>query len=394
MKIPVGIIGAGPAGLMLSHLLHLQGIETVVLETRNRADVEETIRAGVLEQNTVDLMIDTGVGDRLKLEGLVHHGIELRFNGRGHRIAFDELTDGRVVTIYPQHKVLQDLVERRLRDGGKLLFGVSDVAVNDHTTDNPSISFTDDAGRPQRLECTLVAGCDGSRTHTRSLIPEATVRRDYFRQYPFAWFGILAEAPPSSSELIYAHHPNGFALISTRSAQVQRHYLQIEPTDSIDSWSDDRIWAELHARVGGEGANINERRIFHKSILRFRSFVCDPMQHGNLFLAGDAAHTVPPTGAKGMNLAIADVYILANAMASYLRKGSREALERYTFTAMPRVWRAQHFSWWMTSMLHTVPAATGFDLNRQLAELEAVTSSVAGRTLIAENYTGLPLDTL
>lgn len=387
----VGIVGAGPAGLMLSHLLHLRGIESVVLEARTREEVEGTIRAGVLEQNTVDLMVETGLGDRVKAEGLEHHGIELRFGGRGHRIAFDELTNGRAVTVYPQHEVLKDLIAKRLADGGDIRFGVSDVEVHDHTTDNPYITYIDVDGSEQRLECALVGGCDGSRTQTRKLIPEPSIRQDHFRQYPFAWFGILAEAPPSSEELIYANHPRGFALISTRTQEVQRHYLQVDPNDSVDNWSDDRIWSELHARVDGEGAEIKDGRIFEKSILQFRSFVCEPMQHGNLFLAGDAAHTVPPTGAKGLNLAVADVYVLSKGMAEFFETGNRGPLDGYTETVLPRIWRTQHFSWWMSSMLHRLPDASGFDHKRQVAELDMVTRSVAGRTLIAENYVGTPL---
>ncbi|MCD7051098.1 4-hydroxybenzoate 3-monooxygenase [Rhodococcus sp. BH2-1] len=387
----VGIVGAGPAGLMLSHLLHLRGIESVVLEARTREEVEGTIRAGVLEQNTVDLMVETGLGDRVKAEGLEHHGIELRFGGRGHRIAFDELTGGRAVTVYPQHEVLVDLIAKRLADGGDIRFGVSDVEVHDHTSDKPRITYTDADGSEQTLTCALVGGCDGSRTKTRKLIPEPPIRQDHFRQYPFAWFGILAEAPPSSEELIYANHPRGFALISTRTPQVQRHYLQVDPDDSVDNWSDDRIWSELHARVDGEGAEIKDGRIFEKSILQFRSFVCEPMQHGNLFLAGDAAHTVPPTGAKGLNLAVADVYVLSKGMAEFFETGDRGRLDSYTETVLPRIWRTQHFSWWMSSMMHRLPDASGFDHKRQVAELDMVTRSVAGRTLLAENYVGTPL---
>ncbi|NKT43814.1 4-hydroxybenzoate 3-monooxygenase [Rhodococcus hoagii] len=387
----VGIVGAGPAGLMLSHLLHLRGIESVVLEARTREEVEGTIRAGVLEQNTVDLMVETGLGDRVKAEGLEHHGIELRFGGRGHRIAFDELTGGRAVTVYPQHEVLVDLIAKRLADGGDIRFGVSDVEVHDHTSDKPRITYTDADGSEQTLTCALVGGCDGSRTKTRKLIPEPSIRQDHFRQYPFAWFGILAEAPPSSEELIYANHPRGFALISTRTPQVQRHYLQVDPDDSVDNWSDDRIWSELHARVDGEGAEIKDGRIFEKSILQFRSFVCEPMQHGNLFLAGDAAHTVPPTGAKGLNLAVADVYVLSKGMAAFFETGDRGRLDSYTETVLPRIWRTQHFSWWMSSMMHRLPDASGFDHKRQVAELDMVTRSVAGRTLLAENYVGTPL---
>ncbi|MEV0945033.1 4-hydroxybenzoate 3-monooxygenase [Rhodococcus sp. NPDC049939] len=391
MKTQVGIVGAGPAGLMLSHLLYLKGIESVVLERRTREEVEGTIRAGVLEQGTVDLMVDTGLGDRLKREGFTHHGIELRFGGRGHRIAFDELTGGRAVTVYPQHEVLIDLIARRLEDGGDIRFGVSEVQVHDHTTDAPKITYIDAEGNGQTLTCALVAGCDGSRTGTRDLIPETTVRTDHFRQYPFAWFGILVEAPPSSEELIYANHERGFALVSTRTPEVQRLYLQVDPDDSVDNWSDDRIWSELHARVDGEGAEIKDGRIFQKSILQFRSFVCEPMQHGNLFLAGDAAHTVPPTGAKGMNLAIADVYFLSKAMDEYFATRSRGRLDAYTETVLPRVWRSQHFSWWMSSMMHRLPD-TEFGHKRQIAELDMVTRSVAGRTLIAENYVGTPFE--
>ncbi|MDR7300845.1 4-hydroxybenzoate 3-monooxygenase [Haloactinomyces albus] len=390
MQTQVGIVGAGPAGLMLAHLLHLRGIESVVLDTRTREEIEGTIRAGILEQNTVDLMADSGIGDRVKQVGSVHHGIELRFDGRGHRIDFEELT-GRAVTVYPQHEVLKDLIEQRLSDGGEIRFGVSDVRVEDITGDTPTIRFTDNDGTEEVLHCALVGGCDGSRTQTRPLIPSPDVRQDHFRQYPFAWFGILVEAPPSSEELIYAHHENGFALISTRSPEVQRLYLQVDPEDSVDNWSDDRIWNELHTRVAGDDVELKEGPIFQKSILPFRSFVCEPMQHGRLFLAGDAAHTVPPTGAKGMNLAIADVYILARAMGEFFESGETTALDSYTATALPRVWRAQHFSWWMTSMLHRMPQSSGFDLKRQTAELDTVTRSRAGRTLLAENYVGTPL---
>ncbi len=391
MKTQVGIVGAGPAGLMLAHLLHQQGVESVVVDTRTREEIEGTIRAGVLEQSTVDLMASTGVGDRVKQQGVVHHGIELRFGGRGHRIDFDDLTGGRGVTIYPQHEVLIDLIDKRLADGGEIRFGVSDVAVEDVTGETPVVRFRED-GTEEVLHCDLVAGCDGSQTMTRHLIPSPQPRQDHFRQYPFAWFGILAEAPPSSEELIYARHDNGFALVSTRSPTVQRHYLQVDPDDSVDNWSDDRIWNELHTRVSGEGARIVEGRIFQKSILQFRSFVCEPMQYGRLFLAGDAAHTVPPTGAKGMNLAIADVHVLARSMGEYFTSGSTTALDGYSASALPRVWRTQHFSWWMTSMLHRMPEASGFDANRQLAELDTVTRSRAGRTLLAENYVGTPLE--
>jgi p-hydroxybenzoate 3-monooxygenase len=375
---------------MLSHLLHLRGIESVVIDKRSRQDIEETIRAGVLEQGTVDLMTETGVGARLKQEGFVHHGIYLRFGGRSHRINMYELTGGRAVTVYAQHEVLKDLIKARLDAGGQLLFGVDDVSVEDVTTDAPKIRFSSDGAR-QELDCDFVAGCDGSQTICRFLIPDGEIRTDYFRQYPFAWFGILAHAPPSSDELIYAHHERGFALVSTRSPDVQRLYFQVDPGDSVENWPDDRIWAELHARVSGEGAAIKDGPIFAKAILQFRSFVCEPMQYGRLFLAGDSAHTVPPTGAKGMNLAVADVHALTRALAAYYESKSTDLLETYTSTVLRRVWRAQHFSYWMTSMLHRFPDASDFDLRRQLAELDTVTGSLAGSRLLAENYVGLPL---
>jgi p-hydroxybenzoate 3-monooxygenase len=390
VRTQVGIVGAGPAGLMLSHLLHLRGIESVVIDKRSRQDIEETIRAGVLEQGTVDLMTETGVGARLKQEGFVHHGIYLRFGGRSHRINMYELTGGRAVTVYAQHEVLKDLIKARLDAGGQLLFGVDDVSVEDVTTDAPKIRFSSDGAR-QELDCDFVAGCDGSQTICRFLIPDGEIRTDYFRQYPFAWFGILAHAPPSSDELIYAHHERGFALVSTRSPDVQRLYFQVDPGDSVENWPDDRIWAELHARVSGEGAAIKDGPIFAKAILQFRSFVCEPMQYGRLFLAGDSAHTVPPTGAKGMNLAVADVHALTRALAAYYESKSTDLLETYTSTVLRRVWRAQHFSYWMTSMLHRFPDASDFDLRRQLAELDTVTGSLAGSRLLAENYVGLPL---
>jgi p-hydroxybenzoate 3-monooxygenase len=385
----VGIIGAGPAGLMLSHLLHLQGIESVVLDNRDRKTIEETVRAGVLENGTVDLLVETGVGDRLKAEGAEHGGIYLRFDGETHRIDFRALT-GRSITVYAQHEVLKDLIAARLAAGGDLRLGVSDVVAEDVTGDGPRIRFVQD-GEEQVLECDFVAGCDGSQTRTRYLVPDRT---DFFRQYPFAWFGILAEAPPTADELIYAHHDHGFALISTRSPTVQRMYLQVDPTDSVEDWPDDRIWEELTVRASGDGMHVVEGNIFAKSVLQFRSFVCEPMQYGRLFLAGDAAHTVPPTGAKGMNLAVADVYVLSRALVDHYRNGDDRGLESYTATVRPRIWRAQHFSYWMTSMLHRFPESTGatdFDLRRQIAELRSVTGSEAGSRFLAENYVGPPL---
>jgi p-hydroxybenzoate 3-monooxygenase len=389
MRTQVGIVGSGPAGLMLSHLLRLRGVDSVVLDKRSRQEIEETVRAGVLEQGTVDLMTETGLGERMAREGAVHHGIFLRFGGRSHRVDMHGLT-GRAVTVYAQHEVLKDLIARRLADGGQILFGVQGVTVEGVTSDAPKIRFAAE-GRADELDCDFVIGCDGSQTYCRYLIPEGEVRTDFFRQYPFAWFGILAEAPPSSEELIYAHHERGFALVSTRSPTVQRLYFQCDPSDSVDNWSDDRIWAELTARVAGEGTSIKEGPIIQKSILQFRSFVCEPMQYGRLYLAGDSAHTVPPTGAKGMNLAVADVWVLDRALGSYYESKSSDLLDAYTRTVLRRIWRAQHFSYWMTSMLHRFGEASDFDQRRQLAELEAVTGSAAGSTFLAENYTGLPL---
>jgi len=388
MRTQVGIVGAGPAGLMLSHLLHLRGVESVVIDLRTREDIEETIKAGVLEQGTVDLMTRTGVGDRMARDGFVHHGINLAFNGELHRINMYELTGGRAVTVYAQHEVLKDLIAKRLADGGDLRFGISDTAVDGITGgDSPTIRFTAD-GEQQTLECDFVVGADGSRTYTRGLIPQRT---DFFRQYPFAWFGILAEAPPSSDELIYAHSERGFALISTRSPSVQRLYFQCDPETNVDDWSDAQIWEEIQARVAGAGATLKTGTIFQKSVLQFRSFVCEPMQYGRLYLAGDAAHTVPPTGAKGLNLAVADVHVLDRALGAFYEAKDTGLLESYTQTALGRVWRAQWFSFWMTSMLHRFSDASDFDLRRQVAELELVTSSPTAAKTLADNYTGLPL---
>jgi p-hydroxybenzoate 3-monooxygenase len=390
MRTQVGIVGAGPAGLMLSHLLHLRGVESVVIDLRTRDDIEQTIKAGVLEQGTVDLMTQTGLGDRMRRDGFVHHGINLAFGGDLHRINLFEASGGRAVTVYAQHEVLKDLIAKRLADGGDVRFGISDTTVSGLDTDRPTIRFTED-GTEQTLECDFVAGCDGSRTTTRYLIPEGEIRTDFFRQYPFAWFGILAQAPPSSDELIYAHSDRGFALISTRSPSVQRLYFQCDPETNPDDWSEDRIWEELQARVAGAGATIQTGPIFQKAILQFRSFVCEPMQYGRLYLAGDSAHTVPPTGAKGLNLAVADVHVLDRALGAYYDAKDTGLLEDYTSTVLKRVWRAQHFSWWMTSMLHRFSDATDFDLRRQIAELEMVVSSPSASKLLADNYVGLPL---
>jgi p-hydroxybenzoate 3-monooxygenase len=391
MRTQVAIVGAGPAGLLLSQLLHLEGIESVIVERRSRAAIEATIRAGVLEQGTVDLMTQIGAGLRLKREGFVHRGFAIRFAGRSHRIDLHGLTGGRVITVYAQHEVLKDLIELRLASGGQILFEARADGIEDVTADRPRVRFTTPDGKAEELSCDFVTGCDGGHGVCRAAIPEGQVRKDYARVYPAGWFGILAEAPPSSDELIYAHHERGFALVSTRSPNVQRLYFQCDPDDRVESWSDDRIWAELQARVAGDSFLLKEGPIFQKNIVPLRSFVCEPMQYGRLFLAGDAGHSVPPTGAKGLNLAAADVHVLARALVAHYRTGSSELLEAYTATALRRVWRGQWFSWYMTQLLHRFPDALDFDLKRQLAELELVTSSRAAATTLAENYVGLPL---
>ena len=390
MRTQVGIVGAGPAGLMLSHLLHLRGVDSVVIDLQTRETIEQTIKAGILEQSTVDLMRQTGVGDRMQRDGFVHHGINLAFRGGMHRINLYELSGGRSVMVYAQHEVLKDLIAARLAAGADVRFGVTDTAVEDLTTEHPRITFTHE-GEQQSLECDFIIGADGSRTYTRFQIPQPQVRTDFFRQYPFAWFGILAEAPPSSDELIYAHSERGFVLISTRSPKVQRLYFQCDPDTKIEDWSDDRIWSEFEARLAPSGASVQQGNIFKKDVLQFRSFVCEPMQYGRLFLAGDAAHTVPPTGAKGLNLAMADVHVLDRALGAYYDAKDSGLLDSYTDTALRRIWRAQHFSWWMTSMLHRFSDATDFDLRRQIAELQLVVDSPSAAKLLAENYVGLPL---
>ena len=390
MRTQVGIVGAGPAGLMLSHLLHLRGVESVVIDVQTRDSIEQTIKAGILEQGTVDLMRQTGVGDRMMRDGFVHHGINLAFRGGMHRINLTELSGGRSVMVYAQHEVLKDLIAKRVADGGDVRFGVTDTKVDDFLTERPKISFTHE-GEQESLECDFVIGADGSRTMCRFLIPQPEVRTDFFRQYPFAWFGILAEAPPSSDELIYAHSDRGFVLVSTRSPSVQRLYFQCDPETDTDTWSDDRIWSEFEARLSPAGAHITPGNIFRKDVLQFRSFVCEPMQYGRLYLAGDSAHTVPPTGAKGLNLAMADVHVLDRALGAYYQSKDTGLLESYTQTALRRVWRAQWFSFWMTSMLHRFSDASDFDLRRQVAELELVTSSPTAAKTLADNYTGLPL---
>lgn len=391
MKTQVGIVGAGPAGLLLSHLLHLEGVDSIIVENRSRQHVQERVRAGVLEQGTVDLMMATGVGERLKREGLVHHGFEIRFRGQSHRINMYELTGGRCITVYGQNELMKDLTDARMADGGRIEYEARSVRISGFQGDTPAIQFEMD-GIEREIACDFIAGCDGFHGVCRSAIGMPPVRC-YEKEYPFGWLGILAEAAPASEELIYANHDRGFALQSMRSRSVTRLYLQCEPDEDLGNWSDARIWEELQLRLETRaGFRLNEGRILQRSVTPMRSFVAEPMQCGRLFLAGDAAHIVPPTGAKGLNLAVADVQRLARGLACYYAGGKTTELEAYSSGCLRRVWRAQHFSWWMTTMLHRNPADDAFDRRRQIAELENITSSRAAATNIAENYSGLLLD--
>jgi p-hydroxybenzoate 3-monooxygenase len=387
MKTQVGIIGAGPAGLVLAQLLAQQGVESVVLEDRSRTYVEARIRAGILEQSTVDVLTEAGVGDRVHREGLRHDGIHLQWPGHREHLDFSALC-GRSVWAYGQTEVVKDLINARLAAGHPLHFEVSDVALHDVETNRPRITYTDRDGVAQTLECLVIAGCDGSHGPSRDLIP-STVRHTWERTYPFAWLGILADVPPSTDELIYAWHPDGFALHSMRSPTVSRLYLQVRPDEDITSWSDDRIWSQLAHRLDLDGWQLHTGPILEKSVLPMRSFVNTPMRHGNLFLAGDAAHIVPPTGAKGLNLAVSDVALLARALTDLVVKKDGARADAYSENALRRVWRATHFSWWMTSMLHTT--GDDFDAQLQLSQLRYVATSRAAAASLAENYTGMPI---
>jgi p-hydroxybenzoate 3-monooxygenase len=385
----VGIVGGGPAGLMLSHLLHLNGIESILLEAKSRAHCEERVRAGVLEETSVELLCKAGVGERLSREGLRHEGIELGLNGTRHRIPFVELT-GKSVTVYGQQEVVKDLIDRRIADGGDIRFECGEVSLHGLESERSFLRATRD-GESDEIHCDYIAGCDGFHGVSRSSIPSSACAI-YECGYPFAWLGILAEAAPSREELLYMHHERGFALYSMRSPRVTRLYLQCRPDEDIAQWSDERIWDELRVRLScADGWRPTEGRIIQKGVTGMRSFVIEPLQYGRLFLAGDAAHIVPPTGAKGMNLALADVYYLADALCGHYRENSDEKLNNYSSTCLRRIWRAQRFSWWMTSLLHRFEGGTDFDRKRQLAELQYVMSSRAAATSLAENYVGLPL---
>ncbi|MFE7216385.1 4-hydroxybenzoate 3-monooxygenase [Streptomyces sp. NPDC001698] len=386
-RTQIGIVGAGPAGLMLSHLLARTGIDSIAIDLRSRREIEQTHRAGILEQDSVDLLVDTGVSDRVHRDGYRHDGIELAFGGGGHRIDFQDLV-GASTQLYPQTDVFTDLADARARYHGDVRFGVTGVSV-DGLVSTPVMRFTDADGADHEVRADFLVGADGSRSLCRREVPEAA-RRQYFREYPFAWFGILTEAPPSAPELIYNHSPHGFALISQRTETLQRMYFQCDPTEDADTWSDDRIWEELQSRLGANGHTLKEGPIISRTVLPFRSFVQEPMHHGRLVLAGDAAHTVPPTGAKGLNLALADVRVLAEELERAVAAGDPAPLASYSERALRRVWKAQHFSYWMTTMLHTLPDATPFDVRRQEGELAALTGSTAGSRYLAEAYTGWP----
>ncbi|HZO65666.1 MAG TPA: 4-hydroxybenzoate 3-monooxygenase [Kribbellaceae bacterium] len=390
MRTQVGIVGAGPAGLMLSHLLHLAGIESVVLEARSREYVESRVRAGVLEQGSVDLLRASGVGSRLDREGLEHGGINLQFAGERHRIPMTELT-GRAITVYGQQEVVKDLIAARLAAGGQILFDVGDVQLDGLTGDEPLIRFAHD-GAVRELRCDFVAGCDGFHGVCRAAVPDGVLSA-YERTYPFAWLGILAQAAPSTEELIYCHSTRGFALVSMRSPTISRLYLQVAPDADLGDWSDGRVWDELHSRLEVIGDwRLTEGPVIDKGITAMRSMVVEPMQWQRLYLAGDAVHIVPPTGAKGMNLALADVRALATALTAWYAEGRTDLLESYSRTCLERVWRAQHFSWWMTSMLHQLPGHDPYTERLQLAQLRYVTSSEAYARSLAENYVGFPFD--
>jgi p-hydroxybenzoate 3-monooxygenase len=389
-RTQVAIIGAGPAGLLLSHLLDLRGVESVVLEARSRQDVETTVRAGVLEQGTVDLLIACGVGERLRREGSVHRGINLRFGGRTHRIDLHGLTGGRAITVYAQHEVLRDLIAAADAAGRRIIFEAQDVRVHDLDTARPRVTLRHDGGEAE-VRCEFIAGCDGFHGIARPSIPAGAVQ-SFQHEYQVGWLGMLVEAPPSCKELIYARHERGFALVSTRSPELQRMYVQCDPHDDVVAWPDERIWDELDTRLATrDSSELTRGRISQKCVVSMRSFVAEPMQYGRLYLAGDAAHIVPPTGAKGSNLAVADVSVLAPSLADYYETGRHERLQDYSSACLPRIWRAQRFSAWMTTALHRLPGTDDYRNRLQVAELEYVVGSRAAATSLAENYAGFPL---
>jgi p-hydroxybenzoate 3-monooxygenase len=387
MRTQVGIVGAGPAGLMLARLLRMQGIDSIVIENRSRDYIENRIRAGLIEHWAADLLRDVGVGERMQREGLLHWGINIGINGDLHRIDFKKLVDKRV-TIYGQQEVVKDLVVRRLSDGGELLFEVDGVTLHDLTSDRPKIRFTHE-GKPQEIACDFVGGCDGFHGICRPSVPDG-VLSVFERDYPFGWLGILSESEPPDHELIYSYTDRGFALYTMRSPTLARLYLQCDHDEEIENWPDARVWDELHQRLGGSRA-LKEGTMLQKGITPMRSFVVEPMQYGRLFLAGDSAHIVPPTGAKGMNLAFADVVYLSRALTAFYKEKRSDLLEGYSALALRRVWYAQRFSWWMTQIMHRFPNESAFDRRRQLSDLDYLTSSEAASRSLAEQYVGLPL---
>jgi p-hydroxybenzoate 3-monooxygenase len=388
MRTQVGIVGAGPAGLMLSHLLHLAGISSIVIEDRSRAYCEARVRAGLMEHWTAHMLIDTGVGERLKREAMVHDGIYISFKGEVRHIDFHKLI-GKQVYIYDQKEVVTDLIAKRLADGGQIFFEVEETTVHDFEGKYPKICFKHQ-GRAQEIECDFIGGCDGFHGVCRPSFPKG-VLKDYDRVYPFGWLGILSESPPPDHELIYCFHDRGFALFSMRGPELSRLYVQVPPDEDIEKWSDQRIWDELETRLGGVRP-LKRGKIVQKGITPMRSFVTEPMQSGRLFLAGDAAHIVPPTGAKGMNLAMADVRVLSRAVEAHVKSGDETLLKSYSATCLSRVWKGQRFSWWMTQMLHRHSDEMDFDTKRQIAEIDYVTGSQAAMTSLAENYAGLPME--
>lgn len=390
-RTQVGIVGAGPAGLMLGHLLQLHGIESVIIEIRSREYVIDRVRAGVLEQGTVDLLTRAGLGARVQEQGMRHEGIYIAFEGRRHRIPMSELTAGRAITIYGQNEVVKDLIDARVAGGLPLHFDVPDVEVSDVTGRTATIRFTA-RGDAHELTCDFIAACDGFHGVCRTAVPDAALHV-YEREYPFGWLGILAAAPPASDELVYSNHDRGFALFSMRTPSITRLYLQCAPDEDAGAWTDDRIWAELRARFDmADGWQPNEGAILQKGVTGMRSVVIEPMRYGRLFLAGDAAHIVPPTGAKGLNLAMADVSRLADALAAFYVSGSHLALDVYSDRGLRRTWRAQRFSWWMTTMLHRLPGDNPFDRKRQLSELDYLVNSRAAMASLSENYVGMPFE--
>ena len=385
-KTQVGIIGAGPAGLVLSHRLYHAGIDSIVLESRSRAHVEGRIRAGVLEQNTVDFLTSIGVGDRLHKEGLVHHGVEFRFNGRSKRIPLTDLTGGRAIYIYGQRQVLKDLIQARLDTGGEILFEAEATKI-EGLYDNPRIYY-EQGGNEYTIQCDYLAGCDGFHGVSRRAIPDG-VLKVYSHEYPFGWVGVLADVPPSTEELIYAFHPNGFALHSLRSLTCSRLYVQSDCDDNLENWPNERIWVELHVRLAADGWSLNEGPILEKSFTPLRTFVVEPMQYHRLFLAGDAAHIVPPTGAKGLNLAVADIKSLSEGLITRYKTGSTELLESYSEACLRRVWRTQDFSNFITKLMHLQAPVETFEYKLQEAAFDYICTSDAAAKVIAENYVGL-----